>query len=334
MSALLLPLMFGTLFVGLQTAATANGRDAEGDSVGSQAIGGTTGGSYEPVLAASTYGSGRAVVAGDHNWIAEGKHSWCLYYDNLELLVNVCKWLYPYLPIDPSDPTLYPHVAIDVTRLHSYTPDFTYAIQALLDAGFYHVDVWSSGKINDPGRIPNPYYVILIICWPQSAYSSNEVTAILNHVSGGYGLLFLGEYYLEWRQYSGGIYPAAAQPIIGPLGISINANELYDPTDYETDWGPEWPKIHTFPVVHPITTGIDIYMPAATATLEVNSPAVTIATGDNDTYVISGAVGGIVVPVDKFGLLAPYIGLSSTILVATVATAIYAKRVKRRKEKQ
>jgi len=50
--------------------------------------------------------------------------------------------------------------------------------------------------------------------------------------------------------------------------------------------------------------------------------------------VISGAVGGIVVPVDKFGLLAPYIGLSSTILVATVATAIYAKRVKRRKEKQ
>jgi len=46
------------------------------------------------------------------------------------------------------------------------------------------------------------------------------------------------------------------------------------------------------------------------------------------------AVGGIVVPVDKFGLLAPYIGLASTILVATVATAIYTKRVKRRKEKQ
>jgi hypothetical protein len=45
-------------------------------------------------------------------------------------------------------------------------------------------------------------------------------------------------------------------------------------------------------------------------------------------------VGGIIVPVDKFGLLAPYIGLASTILVATVATAVYVKRVKRRKEKQ
>jgi hypothetical protein len=46
------------------------------------------------------------------------------------------------------------------------------------------------------------------------------------------------------------------------------------------------------------------------------------------------AVGGIWVPVDKLGLLAPYMGVASTILVATAATAIYAKRVKRRKEKQ
>ena len=46
------------------------------------------------------------------------------------------------------------------------------------------------------------------------------------------------------------------------------------------------------------------------------------------------AVGGVVVPVDKFGLLAPYIGLASTILAATVATTVYVKHVKRRKEKQ
>ena len=48
----------------------------------------------------------------------------------------------------------------------------------------------------------------------------------------------------------------------------------------------------------------------------------------------SNPVGGIWVPVDKFGLLAPYIGLASTILVATTATAIYVKHVKRRKKKQ
>jgi hypothetical protein len=52
------------------------------------------------------------------------------------------------------------------------------------------------------------------------------------------------------------------------------------------------------------------------------------------TVNVSLPVGGIWIPVDKFGLLAPYIGLASTILVATAATAVYVKRVKRRKEKQ
>jgi hypothetical protein len=50
-------------------------------------------------------------------------------------------------------------------------------------------------------------------------------------------------------------------------------------------------------------------------------------------------VGGVsfpinVVPIDKFGLLAPYFGLASTIVVATVATTVCVRRVKRRKEKQ
>lgn len=45
----------------------------------------------------------------------------------------------------------------------------------------------------------------------------------------------------------------------------------------------------------------------------------------------SPPVGGIWIPVDKLGLLTPYIGVALTILVAT---AIYVKRVTRRKEKQ
>jgi plastocyanin len=48
----------------------------------------------------------------------------------------------------------------------------------------------------------------------------------------------------------------------------------------------------------------------------------------NVTVTIS-SVGGVVVSVDKFGLLAPYIALVSTILVATAATALYAKRRKK-----
>jgi len=41
------------------------------------------------------------------------------------------------------------------------------------------------------------------------------------------------------------------------------------------------------------------------------------------------SVGGVLVPVDKLGLLAPYIGLASTIVVATVATVIYIKCIKK-----
>lgn len=45
-------------------------------------------------------------------------------------------------------------------------------------------------------------------------------------------------------------------------------------------------------------------------------------------------VGGIYIPVDKLALLAPYIALTSIILVAIAATAIYFKHAKRRKKKQ
>jgi hypothetical protein len=55
--------------------------------------------------------------------------------------------------------------------------------------------------------------------------------------------------------------------------------------------------------------------------------------GDHEIAPCEG-VGGVMVPIDKLGLLAPYIGLASTILIATATTAIYVKRVKRRKEKQ
>jgi len=60
--------------------------------------------------------------------------------------------------------------------------------------------------------------------------------------------------------------------------------------------------------------------------------------GARDLYSIPiehvGIVGGIVVSVDKFGLLAPYIGLASTLIVATIAISVSVKRVNRRKEKQ
>jgi hypothetical protein len=53
-----------------------------------------------------------------------------------------------------------------------------------------------------------------------------------------------------------------------------------------------------------------------------------------DILYMSSGPGGIVIPVDKFGLLAPYIGLTSTAMIGAVATVVYVRRAKRRKEKQ
>lgn len=77
-----------------------------------------------------------------------------------------------------------------------------------------------------------------------------------------------------------------------------------------------------------VCTPEDVILVNSTAKMIPNA----ISTG---TVIVSQAVGGTVVPTDKFGLLAPYVGLASTaIIAAAVATTIYVKRVKRRKEKQ
>jgi hypothetical protein len=47
-----------------------------------------------------------------------------------------------------------------------------------------------------------------------------------------------------------------------------------------------------------------------------------------------GAVGGVWVSTDKVGLLIPYVGMSSAILGATIASAIHIKRFKRKKARQ
>lgn len=55
--------------------------------------------------------------------------------------------------------------------------------------------------------------------------------------------------------------------------------------------------------------------------------------GEGSAHFPQMGVGGLWVPVDKLGLLTPYIGVLLTIVVAIAATAIYVKRVRRREEK-
>jgi hypothetical protein len=95
----------------------------------------------------------------------------------------------------------------------------------------------------------------------------------------------------------------------------------------------------TFPMVN--TTQITVFIDGN----QLTSPPFPIITTNSTHYFIyfeftlstheitiefaPAAVGGIWVPVDKLVLLAPYIVLTSTILAATAATSLYAKRRKK-----
>lgn len=98
-----------------------------------------------------------------------------------------------------------------------------------------------------------------------------------------------------------------------PLGISIPGEFLIEPAGVSLHSIIDWSCGYIY-------VGF---------TLTCGEHSVEVALG----HQVQEIVGGIKVPVDKLGLLAPYIGLASTILVATAATAVYAKRVKRKEEK-
>jgi len=89
---------------------------------------------------------------------------------------------------------------------------------------------------------------------------------------------------------------------------------------------PGFPAIHWPHGVSSYRYTAETYLPPAHTS---QSPSTTYT----DCILVKSSVGGIAVQVDKLGLVAPNICLTSTILVATVVTAIYAKRVKRREQK-
>jgi len=72
-------------------------------------------------------------------------------------------------------------------------------------------------------------------------------------------------------------------------------------------------------------------------TIKPRSPALSLWYGNSSypsgtTIPMTTLVGGIAIPVGKLALVAPYIGLASTLMVAMVATTVCVRRVKSRKE--
>jgi hypothetical protein len=143
---------------------------------------------------------------------------------------------------------------------------------SLLTSHGYTVDLFTTGTLSL--SLLQQYCCLVIVCGDY-AFSAGEISDILAFVNGGRGLLFLGEWGGKFTSVSG-------ESIMSALGVTLNHDELRDPTDYATYI--YWVNIHTFPVAHPVTCGIQTFRVFATGTFVVTSPATTIATGDDDSY--------------------------------------------------
>ena len=195
----------------------------------------------------------------------------------------------------------------------------------------------SRGSYNNAAEI-NQYDPSYLYYWEQYSSTATEVTTTGgSSVSGVLGtgpvigsqcLVWNAGYLYYWQQYSPTVTEVTASglpvgnvqgagPAIGSQCLVWNAGNLYYWTQYAS-------------TVTEVTTigGSPISNVQGAGPVIGSQCLVWSGTGP-----LPG-VGGVLIPVDKLSLLAPYIGLTSIILVASVASAIYVKRVKRRKEKQ
>ena len=147
-----------------------------------------------------------------------------------------------------------------------------------------------------------------------SEYASINITARVSDDVGVFTVLCL-----DLNDTIGGIIPGTNHTMTLIEGTSQNGTYLYQiPRGsnqalfvfYACDTSGNW-----------ASTGVNGYLLRI-----IKTKLITL-----DEISLEEPVGGVWVPVDKLGLLAPYIGLASTIAVAAVATAIY---VRRRNEKE
>lgn len=123
-------------------------------------------------------------------------------------------------------------------------------------------------------------YNVLVIADPEYVLSSNEIAAINRFVAGGGRLIILGEWYPA-------VNTAAVNALLAGVGanIQLNADEVIDPTDNEAGIN-YYPLIHQF-APHPLASEVGQSVLYASASLSVEVPALPIATGDDDTYVVA-----------------------------------------------
>jgi hypothetical protein len=141
----------------------------------------------------------------------------------------------------------------------------------------YGVDQLTTGPITS-GSLSR--YCALVLVQPETAFTSNEVSAIQDFVEGGGGLFVLGEC-CDWEGTS-----THLNEVVGPMGIHIDGDVLFDDTENHDGYS-GWPLIHEF-ASHQVTGGLEEVWHVYGASLDVQAPAYGLGWGDDDSYTRGG----------------------------------------------
>jgi hypothetical protein len=113
---------------------------------------------------------------------------------------------------------------------------------------------------------------ILMSAYRMHEFDDAEISAVESYIKSGGGL---------WVLHDHNTGPTAANSLSSHFGVTFNRDVIGDLTDRRGLY--IWPNIHVLDE-HPITDGVSSFGYYAGCSLNVNAPAVVIASGDDDAY--------------------------------------------------
>jgi hypothetical protein len=137
----------------------------------------------------------------------------------------------------------------------------------------WSVDTLQMGPVVEPDLTPYDIFLIpIVVAFPMPSFTPSEVLAITDFVASGGGL---------WLFHESTRDPTGINSVAEAFGVSYFEDFIRDPSDNEGQVF--WPTIRLF-TGHAITGGVSSYGFYGGCCLEVASPSVVAAMGDEDAY--------------------------------------------------
>lgn len=123
-------------------------------------------------------------------------------------------------------------------------------------------------------------YEVVILYQPTKTLEDSEITAVVDFVRRGGGLIICGQHDMAWNDESRESYNQLAST----FGVTFTSNAVDDPTNKQGCYCT--PIVHNLMMEHPLIQGVTqiiMYKPCA---LRITGDAVAVARGDDDTRTV------------------------------------------------